>query len=192
MSINTVVHINLRGDARAEDGLEFYQSVFGGNLVVVTYEDAHNVQNPDEADQIMWGEVVSDDGFRVMACDVPSATAFDQGEIAYFVSVRGKSADEPTGTSSAPRARSRRRWRPPASRPSTAWSPTSSVSPGSSTSPSSTTRPRARADMPARSLRHDSVGPAPQAPQSRPGGRNAWSPRLSARLPRDCSDNLCW
>lgn len=96
MSINTVVHINLRGDARAEDGLEFYQSVFGGNLVVVTYEDAHNVQNPDEADQIMWGEVVSDDGFRVMACDVPSATAFDQGEIAYFVSVRGKSADEIT------------------------------------------------------------------------------------------------
>ena len=79
MSINTVVHINLRGDARA--ALEFYQSVFGGNLVAVTYQDAHNVQNPDEANQIMWGEVVSDDGFHVMAYDVPSATAYYQGEI---------------------------------------------------------------------------------------------------------------
>ena len=92
MSINTVVHINLRGDARA--ALEFYQSVFGGNLVAVTYQDAHNVQNPDEANQIMWGEVVSDDGFHVMAYDVPSATAYDQGEIAYFVSVRGTTSEE--------------------------------------------------------------------------------------------------
>lgn len=29
----------------------------------------------------MWGEVVSVDGFHVMAYDVPSATAFDHGEI---------------------------------------------------------------------------------------------------------------
>ena len=157
MSINTVTHINLRGDARA--ALEFYQSVFGGNLAVVTYEDAHNVQNPDEADQVMWGEVVSEDGFHVMAYDVPSATAFNPGEIAYFVSVRGTpTRSPPTGRSSAPRARSRRRWRPPVSRRSTAWSPTSSVSSGSSTSPSNTTRPspvknRARGPRPrARSL----------------------------------------
>lgn len=94
MSINTVTHINLRGDARK--ALEFYQYVFGGNLVVVTYSDAHNVQTPDEADQIMWGEVVSEDGFHVMAYDVPSATAFNPGEIPFFVSVRGTEADEIT------------------------------------------------------------------------------------------------
>jgi PhnB protein len=94
MSITTVTHINLRGDARA--ALEFYQSVFGGDLVVVTYRDAHNVQNTDEADQIMWGQVMSDDGFHVMAYDVPAATAFDQGEIPYFVSVRGTTGDEIT------------------------------------------------------------------------------------------------
>jgi len=45
-------------------------------------------------------------------------------------------------------------------------------------------RLRARPDRPARSLRHGSVGPAPQAPQSRHGGRNAWLPRLSVRLLR--------
>jgi len=43
-------------------------------------------------------------------------------------------------------------------------------------------RLRAVADRSARSLRHGSVGPAPQAPQSQQGGRNDWSPRLSARL----------
>lgn len=95
MSINTVTHVNLRGNARA--ALEFYQSVFGGNLVAVTYADAHNVQNPAEAEHIMWGEVVSDSGFHVMAYDVPSATAYDPGEIAFFVSVRSPDPDEITG-----------------------------------------------------------------------------------------------
>lgn len=95
MSINTVTHINLRGTARK--ALEFYQSVFGGNLVAITYEDAHNVQNPDEANQIMWGEVASPEGFHVMAYDVPSATAYDTGEIPYFISVRSTTADEITG-----------------------------------------------------------------------------------------------
>ena len=41
---------------------------------------------------------------------------------------------------------------------------------------------RAAADRFVRSLRHGSVGPAPQAPQSRQGGCHDWSPRLSARL----------
>ncbi len=95
MSIKTVTHINLRGDARA--ALEFYQSVFGGNMIVVTYEDAHNVGNPAEANQIMWGEVASPEGFHVMAYDVPSATPYDGGQIPYFVSVRGTTTDEITG-----------------------------------------------------------------------------------------------
>jgi PhnB protein len=94
MSINTVTHINLRGEARA--ALEFYQTVFGGRLVVVTYEDAHNVQDPLQADQVMWGEVVSEDGFHVMAYDVPTGTAYDQGEIPFFVSVRGTDAEDIT------------------------------------------------------------------------------------------------
>jgi PhnB protein len=95
MTIKTVTHINLRGEARA--ALEFYQSVFGGNLSVVTYADAHNVQKPDEANQIMWGEVASEDGFHVMAYDVPSAISYDQGQIPFFVSVRGTTADEISG-----------------------------------------------------------------------------------------------
>ncbi|WCN80567.1 VOC family protein [Micromonospora sp. LH3U1] len=95
MSINTVAHINLRGNARA--ALEFYRSVFGGDLAAVTYADAHNVQNPDEADQIMWGQVTSAEGFQIMAYDVPSVRPWSQGESPFFVSVRGRDADEITG-----------------------------------------------------------------------------------------------
>ena len=95
MSITTTTHLNFRGDARA--ALEFYQSVFGGQVVSITFGDAHNVQSegglaaPDEVDQIMWGQVRSDNGFHVMSYDVPSALSYDRGDKPVFVSVRGDS-----------------------------------------------------------------------------------------------------
>ena len=92
MSVNVTNHLNFRGDARA--ALEFYQSVFGGEIVIVTYKDAHNVQEPAEADQVMWGQVAAPNGFRVMAYDVPSRTPWDPGKNAFFASVRGNSAGE--------------------------------------------------------------------------------------------------
>lgn len=92
MTIQTTTHLNFRGTARA--ALEFYQSVFGGDLVAITYRDAHAVQAADEADQIMWGQVAAASGFRVMAYDVPSRLDWDAGTIPVFVSVRGSDADE--------------------------------------------------------------------------------------------------
>jgi PhnB protein len=92
MSLSTTTHLNFRGNARA--ALSFYQSVFGGDLTVVTYEDAHAVTNPDEADQVLWGQTIAKSGFRVMAFDVPSARAWDRGQASFFVSVRSDSTDE--------------------------------------------------------------------------------------------------
>jgi PhnB protein len=102
MAITTTTHLNFRGDARA--ALEFYQSVFGGQVAAITFADAHNVQSEgglasaEEADQIMWGQVQGDNGFHVMAYDVPSALSYDRGDKPVFVSVRGDadSADEIT------------------------------------------------------------------------------------------------
>ena len=51
MTIKATTHLNFRGHARA--ALSFYQSVFDGDLVVVTYRDAHAVGEPAEADQVM-------------------------------------------------------------------------------------------------------------------------------------------
>ncbi|XVS66496.1 VOC family protein [Actinosynnema sp. CA-299493] len=95
MSVTTTAHLNFRGDARA--ALEFYRSAFGGHLVVVTYRDAGNVQEESEADHVMWGQVLGENGFHVMAYDVPSRLAYDQGENSFFVSVRGGTVEEVTG-----------------------------------------------------------------------------------------------
>lgn len=94
MSVTTVTHINLRGQARA--ALAFYQAVFGGELTQVTYAQMGNVQDPADADHIIWGQVVAANGFRIMACDVAAATAWNQGENAFFVSLRGNDAEEIT------------------------------------------------------------------------------------------------
>ena len=95
MSITTTTHLNFRGQAR--EALETYQSVFGGQLALVTYADAHNVTDPAEAEQIMWGQVQCDNGFHVMAYDVPGHTGYQQGDKSFFLSVRGADVEEITG-----------------------------------------------------------------------------------------------
>ncbi|MFF1460221.1 MULTISPECIES: VOC family protein [unclassified Streptomyces] len=94
MSVTSVTHLNFRGEARA--ALDFYRSVFGGDLATVTYQDAGAVDDPAEADQVMWGQVTAENGFRVMAYDVPSRLPWDRGENSFFVSVRGDDAAEVT------------------------------------------------------------------------------------------------
>ena len=94
MSITTTTHLNFRGDARA--ALEFYRSVFGGRIALVTYADAQRVADPAEAGQIMWGEVEAENGFHVMAYDVPGAQSYNPGDKPVFVSVRGRDTEEIT------------------------------------------------------------------------------------------------
>ncbi|NLF04491.1 MAG: VOC family protein [Actinomycetales bacterium] len=92
MSLQTTTHLNFRGDARA--ALDFYQSVFGGDLVAVTYAQAGAVEDPAEAEQIMWGQVSSPAGFRVMAYDAPASRPWERGQAPFFVSVRADDAGE--------------------------------------------------------------------------------------------------
>jgi PhnB protein len=61
---------------------------------MVSYGDAGIVQDPSDADHIMWGQVDAPNGFRVMAYDVPAGTPWSPGENAYFVSLRGDAAEE--------------------------------------------------------------------------------------------------
>ncbi len=94
MSVNVVTHLNFRGDARA--ALEFYQSVFGGELTIITYQDMGNVQDPAEANQVLWGQVVAESGVRLMAYDVPASRPWSRGEDPFFMSLRGDTAEEIT------------------------------------------------------------------------------------------------
>ncbi|MET0424444.1 MAG: VOC family protein [Actinoplanes sp.] len=105
MAITTTTHLNFRGDARA--ALEFYQSVFGGHLVVVAYGDFGMPKELPDADKVVFGQVTADNGFRIMAYDVPSQaapaaapapTTRENGVTLtgerFFVSLRGETVEE--------------------------------------------------------------------------------------------------
>ena len=94
MTVVTTPHLNFRGTARA--ALEFYHSVFGGQLIAVSNADAFSAEIPEEADQIKFGQVIGENGFQIMAYDVPSSASYDAGDTAFFVSVRSDSAEEIT------------------------------------------------------------------------------------------------
>ncbi|TDC53775.1 VOC family protein [Jiangella ureilytica] len=94
MTVTVVPHLNFRGDARA--ALEFYRSAFGGELVITTYRDMGAVEDPAEADQVVWGQVTGPNGFAVMAYDVPASRPWSRGDDPFFVSVRGTDAVELT------------------------------------------------------------------------------------------------
>ncbi|WUH99981.1 VOC family protein [Spirillospora sp. NBC_00431] len=106
MSVNAVAHLNFHGQARA--ALEFYQSVFGGQITVMTYGDFGMPVEAPGAAKVVFGQVVADNGFRVMAYDVPGEDApVRQGarttrrengvtitEEPFFLSVRGETVAE--------------------------------------------------------------------------------------------------
>lgn len=108
MSLNAVAHLNFHGQAR--EALEFYQSVFGGQLTVATYADFGMPAELPGAGHVVFGQVVSDNGFQVMAYDVPGehtpaapgtpTTRRENGttltQEPFFLSVRGESIDEVT------------------------------------------------------------------------------------------------
>jgi PhnB protein len=87
MTFSATPHLNFRGNARA--ALAFYQAAFDGDLTIVTYQDAHQVERLDEADQVMWGQVATASGMRVMAFDVPASRPWHPGENAVYVVVGG-------------------------------------------------------------------------------------------------------
>ena len=94
MTVQTTTHLNFRGQAR--EALDFYRAVFGGERTVVTYGELGATQDAAQADQVIWGQVVSDDGFRIMAYDVQPEKPWNPGENAFYVSVRGTSAGDVT------------------------------------------------------------------------------------------------
>ena len=57
MGGNAVAHVNFRGEARA--ALEFYRSVFGGELTVATYGD---FGMPQDAPGALAGEATRENG----------------------------------------------------------------------------------------------------------------------------------
>lgn len=92
MTLAVTTHLNFRGQARA--ALDFYKQVFGGEQTLMTYAAMGQPELGELPDHIIWGQVVADDGFRIMAFDVRAGQNYDAGANAFYVSLRGSSAAE--------------------------------------------------------------------------------------------------
>lgn len=73
MSLTTTTHLNLPGTALK--ALEFYQSVFGGDLQIATYGDFGMPTEAPGADKVVFGRLRNPSGVNLMAYDIPGSTA---------------------------------------------------------------------------------------------------------------------
>ncbi|WP_350350499.1 VOC family protein [Microbacterium sp. A8/3-1] len=69
MTLTTTTHLNFRGTAR--HALDFYRSVFGGEVTLSTYSDFGMPAGVPGADKVVFGRIESPAGIRLMAYDIP-------------------------------------------------------------------------------------------------------------------------
>lgn len=78
MSIHLNPYLSFRGNAR--EALEFYHSVFGGELILNRYDSIPGMMGEgDEGSKIMHGQLDTPDGLTVMAADMPASMADQPG-----------------------------------------------------------------------------------------------------------------
>lgn len=71
MTVRLNPYLSFRNEAR--EAMEFYHSVFGGELTLNTFEDLHASEDPAEANKIMHAMLETDDGLTLMGADTPNA-----------------------------------------------------------------------------------------------------------------------
>ena len=80
----------------ARQALEFYQTVFGGELTLSTFGEMHASEVPAEQELIMHGQLESPTGYTLMASDTPSHMSYNPGDN-YSVSLSGDDEAELRG-----------------------------------------------------------------------------------------------
>ena len=93
MSSRLNPYINFDGNAR--EAMEFYKSVFGGELSLNTFGELGGQDAPNP-DNIMHGMLETDSGFTLMGADAPPGTEHDPGNN-FAVSLSGDDGDELRG-----------------------------------------------------------------------------------------------
>jgi len=87
-------YLGFRDNGR--QAMEFYQSVFGGELTLSTFGDMHASEDPAEQDKIMHGMLISPTGLTLMGADTPDSMSYTPGDN-FSVSLSGEDAAELTG-----------------------------------------------------------------------------------------------
>jgi PhnB protein len=69
MPVTLNPYLNFRDNAR--EAMEFYHSVFGGELTVSTFADFQSAEDPSENDLVMHGQLDGANGLTLMGADTP-------------------------------------------------------------------------------------------------------------------------
>ena len=94
MSSRLNPYLGFRDNAR--EAMDFYQSVFGGDIVRTTYGEYDASEDPAEKDKIMHSELTTTSGFSLMASDTPKGMELPTSS-SITVSLSGEDEAELTG-----------------------------------------------------------------------------------------------
>jgi PhnB protein len=83
-------YLNFRGQAR--EALEFYESVFGGDVAISTFGQFGDPPAGSKATDVMHGQLDTPMGFTLMCSDVPGSMELTPGD-SVTVSLSGDDAD---------------------------------------------------------------------------------------------------
>jgi len=86
MAVQLNPYLSFRDNAR--QAMEFYRSVFGGELNVSTFGDFQASQDPAEQDKVMHAQLTADHGLVLMGSDTPAHMEYTTGTN-YSVSLSG-------------------------------------------------------------------------------------------------------
>ena len=77
MKVQLNPYLSFKDNAR--EAMEFYHSIFGGNLEVGTFKEMHASQDPTEDDLVMHSTLTGENGLIFMASDTPKRLEYKPG-----------------------------------------------------------------------------------------------------------------
>lgn len=86
-------YLHFRDTAR--EAMEFYQSVFGGELEIETFGESEIDHHPDDADLVLHAVLETPDGMVLMASDTPQGVPYD-GAGGHSISISGDEEEDLT------------------------------------------------------------------------------------------------
>lgn len=84
-------YLNFAGNARA--AMDFYKSVFGGEMTIMTFGDGDMSREPADRDKIMHAQLESPSGYTLMGSDTPPGMPHPAGS-SVTVSLSGDDESE--------------------------------------------------------------------------------------------------
>jgi PhnB protein len=87
-------YISFRDQAR--EAMEFYRSVFGGELQSSTFGESGMPHDPSDAGKVLHSQLETPGGLVLMAADTPSSMEVDEGS-SISISLSGEDEDELRG-----------------------------------------------------------------------------------------------